>query len=408
MTFWLRRRFLRNDRVSRAADHYRAANRRWFHLPTVGRYFLLVAFVMLGIGIHRRINLLMLLGDVLIVMALLNLVAAGRSVRGVQARRRIGEWLFAQTPCNVEVQVSNLGRRARLGLCIEEGGPDQRAAMWVVDRLPRQGSLSWRREVVMPRRGLYSWGAVRASSGYPFGLVERRLVLTPEETVLVLPRLGWLHRGRFLRHVRELSVQPQQAQLRHQPRLHPAAQTEFHGLRMYQSGDSPRLIHWRTSARRGELMVREFEDEPSDNLFLVVDPTLPSQSDCGDVPLREQFEEVVSLAATICWEWCRRRGDRLLLATVTGDPVVLDGMTGPAQARRALECLAVLECRSGPPHPAILKHLRERRLPSAIVVLLAMGRSALADPLRYTVGRQVHCLDASRTDHFDFYTAPST
>jgi len=62
---------------------------------------------------------------------------------------------------------------------------------------------------------------------------------------------------------------------RRRPRVHPTAQAEIHGVRSYRSGDNPRLIHWRTSARRGELMVRELEDVPSDNLLVIVDPTHP-------------------------------------------------------------------------------------------------------------------------------------
>ncbi len=397
MTFWLRRLFLRDHRVGRDA-----AKRRESLSPTVGRYFLLVSFVMLGLGVHRRINLLMLLADALLVMAVLNIVAARRSVGGLRGRRRIGEWLFARTPCAVEVQVSNPSGRARSQLRIEDGGLE-REAEWTVDRLPGNGKTSWRRQVTPPRRGRYLWAALRASSSYPFGLFERRLELIPQESVVVLPHLGWLHRGRFLRRLRELTAQPQPTAVRRSPRPHPAALTEFHGLRSYQSGDSPRLIHWRTSARRGELMVREFEDVPNDNLLLVVDPALPSHSDDCDVPLREQFEEVVGLAATICWEWCRQRGDRLTLAVATTEGTIVDGSTGPAQARRTLECLAVLECCPGPAHPAVLTGLGEQRSSPALVVLLALGPSALADPLRHALGRRIHCLDATRMDRFDFY-----
>jgi uncharacterized protein (DUF58 family) len=395
------------------------------HLPKSGRYFLLAALVVLGIGVHRSINLLMLLGDVLLVMALLNFLAAGWNLGGLRLRRRRADWLFARTPCNVELQVSNPSRRARMGVRIEEdeprafGSPSEpigsRAADWMIDCLPARGSASRRRQVVLPRRGRYAWGVVRASSGYPFGFIERSRPLTAEGTVLALPCLGWLHRGRFLRCLRALSVQPQYVNLRRQPRPHAGAQAEFHGLRSYQSGDSPRLIHWRTSARRGELMVREFEDEPSDNLLLVFDPTLsppssPSEKERdakeGGAPQLEQFEEAVSLIASICWEWCRRRGDRLVLATATAEPMVLDGLTGPGHARRLLECLAVLEGSFRPNDAAVIARLQARRLPPALVVVAALGRSALADPLRRALGRRVHCLDAAHMDRFDFYTPP--
>jgi hypothetical protein len=54
-----------------------------------------------------------------------------------------------------------------------------------------------------------------------------------------------------------------------------------------------------------------------------------------------------------------------------------------------------------------LKRLRDQRLPPAIVVLLALGHSELAEPLRRALGRRVHCLDATCTDRFDFYKPSS-
>jgi uncharacterized protein (DUF58 family) len=362
--------------------------------------------LLLIIGVHRRINLLLLLGDLLLVMLLLNLLAAGRTLRGLHVRRRLDDWLFARTPCVEEVQVSNHDQRPRLGLCINEKGPDP-SEPCRIDSLAAGDCVSWRRQVTLPQRGRYTWRAVEASTGYPFGLVERRRLLMGEETVTVLPCLGWLHRGRFLRHLRDLTVQPRQGYFRQKPRPDPAAQAEFHGLRSYRSGDSPRLIHWRTSARRGELMVREFEDEPSDNLLVIVDPTLPAEAEHGDVSMHDQFEEMVSLVASICWEWCRRRDDRLVLATATAEPVMLDGLTGPAHARQILECLALLEGGARPAHAAVIKHLQARCLPTGSIVVVALGNSTLTDPLRRSLHRRVHCLDASRTDRFDFYTPPT-
>src|SRR5204863_4021232 len=134
------------------------------------------------------------------------------------------------------------------------------------------------------------------------------------EEIIVLPRLGRLHRGRLRRFLARSSLTVSRS-LQH-PRRHPSAQAEFHGLRAFRSGDSPRWIHWRTSARCGELMVREFEDVPSDNLILVVDPSLPEKRGRDTLhsgvpsPFFALLEDAISLAATICWAWCRQTGDR--------------------------------------------------------------------------------------------------
>src|SRR5262249_28332690 len=128
--------------------------------------------------------------------------------------------------------------------------------------------------------------------GYPFGLVRRRIEVGPGREVLVLPRLGWVHRGRLRNYLR--GGAPEDGAIRrHRPQRDPSAQAEFHGLRAWRTGDSPRSIHWRTPARRGELMVREYEDVPSDNLLLVLDPSLPARPGGADL-----FEQAVSLAAT--------------------------------------------------------------------------------------------------------------
>src|SRR6202042_142813 len=99
---------------------------------------------------------------------------------------------------------------------------------------------------------------LRAWSAYPFGLVQRTAIIGAEdEELIVLPRLGQVHRGklrRFLTH-----TAPLDGGFSNQQRAQPLTLNEFHSLRPFRRGDSPRWIHWRTSARRGELMVREFE-----------------------------------------------------------------------------------------------------------------------------------------------------
>ena len=160
---------------------------------------------------------------------------------------------------------------------VEDGGPAHRLS-WFVGRLEHDAP-SLRGRVVLPRRGRYAWGPVLASSGYPFGLAYRRKELAPAEEVIVLPRQGRMHRGLFRRLLWSATSDPDRR--RRQPRRHPAAQDQFHGLRPFRAGDNPRAVHWRTSARRGEWMVQEFEDLPGDNLLLVFDPALPADDGPG-------------------------------------------------------------------------------------------------------------------------------
>jgi uncharacterized protein (DUF58 family) len=219
------------------------------------------------------------------------------------------------------------------------------------------------------------------------------VVLAPVAEVIVLPAVGWVHRGRLRRHLR--GADPRAERLRQRTWRHEAAREEFHSLRPFRPGDSPRWIHWRTSARRGELMVREFEDVPGQNLVLVFALTpAPSGQARG-------LEQAIGLAASIAWEWCRQRGDRLALAVADPRPRLLDGLTGPDHARAVLSCLALLgPGRLGDPSGLVCL-LEGAALPKGPVLVVGAGPTPLADLLRRTLARPVTAVDA--LDKLDFY-----
>jgi uncharacterized protein (DUF58 family) len=178
---------------------------------------------------------------------------------------------------------------------------------------------------------------------------------------------------------------------------HPAAQSDFHGLRAFRSGDSPHWIHWRTSARRGELMVREFEDTPIDNLVLIIDPFCPPP--LADCPV---LEEAISLAATICWEWCRQTGDRFVLAVAGDDPAVIDGFTGRDLGVRMLECLALQTGTSNTDSARLVDRLKPV-LPHAPILLVSTRANGLADDLERALRQPIAQVDVSNPLEIDFF-----
>ena len=337
-------------------------NDKWtFRIPiTTCSWALAVTFVLL-IGWFRSINLLVLLGYLMAGILLLSALAAARVLRDLRAQRRIEQPIYAGSPCAASVQVASV-RGARLGVRVEDVGPAHRLS-WFVDRLECGGCLL-QGQVVLSRRGRYRWGPVLASSGYPFGLVYRRKELAPAEEVVVLPRLGRLHRGPFRRLLWSAGSDPDRRW--RQPRRHAAAQEQVHGLRPFRAGDNPRAVHWRTSARRGEWMVREFEDLPTENLILVFDPAVYTDG-------KDDFEAAVSLAATIVAEWRGDRGGRLIAIVGGEKALMLDEPSGAAHSLRVLEQLAVVEPFLSSATPtAFLERLTAA--PSAAVLVVGVGR----------------------------------
>jgi uncharacterized protein (DUF58 family) len=372
---------------------------KWW-LPAVGRCWLLTAALLLAVGLFKTINPVILLSYLLLAAMGLNALAAGRHLRRLRARFSVEGPVFAGTPFVVDVRVENPGRRAIHGVALADVGPDHELNCFAA-RIPPRATRSFRVQLVLPRRGQYTWGSLAAISGYPFNLVRRREPLAGAQEVVVLPRLGWIHRGRLRRVLRQASPEGD-AIRRRRPQRHPSAQAEFHGLRAWRPGDSPRFIHWRTSARRGELMVREYEDVPSDNLLLVLDTALPPGFGAA-----ERFEDAVSLAATICWEWCLQTGDRLLVVVADNPGRVLDGVAGPAHARKVLECLALAQGGPASDAGALQSCLAGYAEIAAAAMVVSAGASSLTGPVARALRRPVTCLDASAAEVGDFYQPPA-
>jgi len=201
------------------------------------------------------------------------------------------------------------------------------------------------------------------------------------------------------------------------PQAQARLQTECHGLRPFRSGDSPRWIHWRTSARRGELMVREFEEPSPDSLIVVLEAWLPhflrgipgehAVDDPQTVNARRILEEAISLTATICWEWCRQPGSRLVLAIAGFGPVVVDGVTSRECAVRMLECLAILHGSPVIDQRKLLTRLGSLRLPAAPVVLIGTQAGDLRETLAAGLRRPVLALDVAALVQSEIYERPA-
>jgi uncharacterized protein (DUF58 family) len=367
-----------------------------YPLSREGTLWFVMACAMLVTGLFKGINLITLLACWMVTVVFLNYWWARPQLRPIVARRLFPEPAFAGTPFCHLLHIQNNSGRTVMGIAVHDAseggaGAAPRARRFLAEIAAHSTatlSVTWD----MPRRGLFPMEPLRLTTGYPLALVHLTKLMAARDRLVVFPRLGTLHRTRLRRFLAQHSSTVGQA--RAYPRRHPGAQTEFHGLRPFRAGDSPRWIHWRTTARRGEFMVREFEDMPNDHLVLIVDPGL------SEGPM---LERLLSLAATICWEWCRQRGERLALGIASAEPWVYVGNTGHDCACVMLEQLALTNaCPSGSA-ARFLDSLRDADLPPGPILVLSPSDSDLTPAIAQSLHRSVAHLDLGRGEDEDFF-----
>jgi len=171
--------------------------------------------------------------------------------------------------------------------------------------VPRSG---WRYTVELSglRRGPVGARSWVVESSDIVGFFRGRRANPETEITLVLPRFASLTRHPRV-HELEASVAAPRA----------GSGTELFGVREYRPGDSRRRIHWRSSARLGELVVREYEPPGVQTLGIFCDPH-PASSEVAD--------QVARIAASEAWD-CLREGGRVVLWAPGLEP------TRPSEAR---------------------------------------------------------------------------
>jgi uncharacterized protein (DUF58 family) len=216
-------------------------------------------------------------------------------------------------------------------------------------------------EGVPPVRGRYKFGPLRVVTRYPLGLMRSEKTFDDPAMLIVWPRFGRLVPGGLQLEERgELGIHRAE---RRKARM----EADFYGLRDWRSGDSRRWIHWRSTARRGQIVVRQFDESRSQDLAIFVDLWQPAGDDSA---AGERIETAISLAASILVETCRRGGRRLTLQVAGAESFREQGWASPALLREMLDALSLARSRRAAALPAdFVQCLADVRPPLTAVVI---------------------------------------
>jgi uncharacterized protein (DUF58 family) len=307
----------------------RRRSRRKFRLTREGRAFL---FVTIGVGfaaVNTANNLLYLVLGLLLSLLLVSGVLSDLALWKLRIHRKMPGRMFAGTRSLIEVAALNDKRwlaTVSVETIDEIDGVDSAPARFL--RVKPGETMLAGYAFEAPSRGLIELGSMRVLTRYPFGLIEKGYTFFEPDEAVVYPRL-----------LDRVSTPPVQAAPGDAAPIHRTGRgSEFAGsVRFYREGDEARDIHWKRTATRGELVVREHEQDASALVTLRVDNVVPAGT-ADESEWRERFEYSISEAATLASAYLARGVSVQVQANDSASALVAGG-TAPDPIWRFLALL---------------------------------------------------------------------
>jgi len=293
---------------------------------------------LLLVGMMLSIHQLYVMAAVLALMAPASWLMSRGTLTAITARREAPGVMNEGEQRPVRLTVTNDGLRRRYFFTVEDQLPD--GLRTVGDEATLVASLAAEEEVEVEylleaaRRGVYSLGPVQLGHSDLIGLYSFARPAGEPDDLIVHPtpeRLPetWMR----VNSIRELQ----------QPRRRFRGEgTEFYGTRRFVNGDDLRRVDWKSTARRGHLIVREYERAEAQDCTIALDLAAGAHSGEGD---DATLERGVKLAASMAAQMIDR-GSRVGLIAAGQSDLSVAASGDPRQKGRILDALARVQADS--------------------------------------------------------------
>ncbi len=236
---------------------------RRLRITREGWVFILVTVGVGAAAVNTGNNLLFLVLGLQLSLIVISGVMSESTLRRIKVERHLPPRIHARLPSLIEVTLHTRKQRLpsysiELEDLLDGWSTDKRCYFL---KVAPQGKQTAAYRTVIPRRGMLTFTGYRVATRFPFALFEKWREIDLVGDVIVYP---------------EIVDVPQAKGAGHRPvgehsRRRQGQGDELYGLRELRPGDDYRAIHWRTSARRGRLMAREYEAEESRKLCIYLD-----------------------------------------------------------------------------------------------------------------------------------------
>ncbi|MEQ1827892.1 MAG: DUF58 domain-containing protein [Pirellula sp.] len=307
----------------------------------------MAAFVLLG-AVIRNVNLLIVLAGALLGLLLIQWRVCAKTLYGLTTVRRLPRVISARRAFDIELSILN--PKSWLGSWLvlahdriasvsdsEAGRNVSQGIRLLFGSIPPTCTRIQKYRCVIQRRGKYEFLGTELTTRFPMGLMRGILPSKSGfESFVVQPSLG-----RLLPNWGDLfDIRRANARLKRTKSL--SDEGEFFGLRSYRPGDSPRWIHWRSSARRDELVVKQFQNENSRELVVLLDLFRPGNlSQTNSDKWTQQEDLAVEFVGTLVHHIATSNFGLITVGIADSSPAIAARVQSRSQGNGVLDRLAV-------------------------------------------------------------------
>lgn len=226
----------------------------------------IVIFYVMGFYFPWIINLANLLLFAIILLILIELYLLFSSKKGIEGQRILNEKLsnFDTNPVKISLE-NHFNFKVKITVIDELPYQFQIFDFKIEEEINPNRAKTISYQLKPTERGLYEFGNTNVFVSSPLRILERRIVLNTQSSIKVFPsflRLNQLSLYNFKAHLNELGVKKSR-RIGHS--------MEFEQIKNYVLGDDIRTINWKATAKHQKLMVNQYVDEKSQQIYCALD-----------------------------------------------------------------------------------------------------------------------------------------
>jgi len=340
---------------------------------------LLLTVLFFFIAWNRSINLLYGMFALLAATLVLAHALPRYSLRGVIASRSLPTTAFEGDLIDICIDVKNSSMTGRSMIEVVDAfpaaEPGAESPMTFIARLAGRRNRRYSFKLLCYKRGEYRIGPLALSSSYPLGISTARKEMTGSEVpLLVFPEVFDIVKLPLVSG----SAAPMSGV---EAASKAGGSEEFFGTREYRQGDSLRYIHWPSTARHSQLIVKEFEIRASVEVTIIID--LHRKSEIGE-DKETTLEYAVKIAASTA-KYSLDRSHTVQLVCLGKDECIIPAAKGFSQLALVLEALAKVRADGNITFPEAVNRASEMMRDGGSAVLVFSDSHLKSDQLPYSL-----------------------